>query len=114
MSESETAKRSEYEGWAIVEVMGHRRLAGYIREASIAGGAFVRIDVPDDSGIALTQLYGPGSIYAITFVTEQLARSLAKMWQPQPVRPWELPGPTNAGHAAEEIDVETPCPTDEF
>lgn len=36
-----------FEGWAILELMGHRRLGGYIREQEIAGQAFLRIDVPE-------------------------------------------------------------------
>lgn len=33
-------------GWAILELMGHRRLAGYVSEQEIAGAAFIRVDVP--------------------------------------------------------------------
>lgn len=36
-----------YEGWAILELMGHRKLAGYLSEQTIGGSAFVRIDVPN-------------------------------------------------------------------
>jgi hypothetical protein len=43
------ADESAFEGWAILELMGHRRLAGYVQEATIAGGAFIRLDVPGDA-----------------------------------------------------------------
>lgn len=36
-----------YEGWAIVELMGHRRLGGYIRQAEQFGVAMLRLDVPE-------------------------------------------------------------------
>jgi hypothetical protein len=40
-----------FEGWAFLELMGHRRLGGYVSEATVAGAGFLRIDVPgDDSG----------------------------------------------------------------
>jgi hypothetical protein len=38
-----------FEGWAILELMGHRRLGGYLREQDVAGAAFIRIDVPEHS-----------------------------------------------------------------
>lgn len=36
-----------FEGWAIVELMGHRRLAGYVRQAEQFGVAMLRLDVPE-------------------------------------------------------------------
>ena len=36
-----------FEGWAIVELMGHRRLAGYVRQAEQFGAAMLRLDVPE-------------------------------------------------------------------
>jgi len=43
-----TDKGKPFEGWAILELMGHRRLAGRLTEALVAGAAFIRIDVPGD------------------------------------------------------------------
>jgi hypothetical protein len=37
---------AEFEGWAILELIGHRRLAGYVRPAQLAGAGLIRIDVP--------------------------------------------------------------------
>lgn len=45
--------REGFEGWAFLELMGHRKLAGHVSEATIGGGSFIRIDVPggcDGSG----------------------------------------------------------------
>lgn len=41
-------KKPPFEGWAILELMGHRRLGGYVSEATVAGAGFLRIDVPGD------------------------------------------------------------------
>lgn len=80
-----------YEGWAIVELMGHRRLAGRVAEASIAGGAFLRLDVPGpDEGDTATQFYAPGAVYCITPTSEEIARKVAQGAQPAPVTRWEL------------------------
>ena len=37
-----------FEGWAILELMGHRRLAGYLREQTVSGASFLRLDVPGE------------------------------------------------------------------
>jgi hypothetical protein len=39
--------REQFSGWAIVELMGHRRLGAYVREAEIAGAAMLRLDIPE-------------------------------------------------------------------
>ncbi|KLL11564.1 hypothetical protein [Protofrankia coriariae] len=76
--------------WAILELFGHIRRAGRVREQEIAGQGFLRLDIPDgDSWI--TQLISPKAIYALTPTTEELARAAATRWQPEPVHPWELP-----------------------
>lgn len=35
-----------FAGWAVLELMGHRRLGGYVQEATVAGVGMLRIDVP--------------------------------------------------------------------
>lgn len=80
-----------FEGWAVLELMGHRRLAGYVSEQEIAGKGFLRLDVPDGDTTAATQFYSPASVYCLTPTTEDIARSVAKRNQPTPVQRWELP-----------------------
>lgn len=74
--------------WVIIELLGHRRLAGYLTEQEIAGASFLRLDVPADPPV--TQYYAPGSVYAITPTTEEIARAVARGSRPSPVRRWEL------------------------
>lgn len=89
-----------FEGWVILEVMGHRRLAGYIREQEIAGRAFLRIDVPTDP--PATQFYGAESVYCLTPTTEETARAACGLSRVAPVARWELPAaPTPREHVAE-------------
>lgn len=81
-----------FEGWAILELMGHRRLAGYVREQTVAGAGFLRIDVPGPDGTPVaSQLYSPGALYCLTPTTEDIARRVAAGCQPEPVTRWELP-----------------------
>ena len=82
----------KYEGWSIMELMGHRRLAGYVTEQEIAGARMLRIDVPGEGDeVHATQFYSPSSLYCLTPVTEEVARGLARRTKPAPVQRWELP-----------------------
>ena len=95
-----------FAGWVILELMGHRRLAGYLTEQEIAGEGFLRLDVPADEGTLLertaTQFYRPGAVYCITPTSEETARRVAKLGQPEPVKRWELPAPDDADDDDEE------------
>lgn len=87
---SDTAEPT-FDEWVICELMGHRRLAGRVREVQIAGAGFLRLDIPaagDDPG--RTQFLAPGSVYALHPVTEETARAAAVGWRPEPVSRWEL------------------------
>lgn len=43
-----------FEGYAILELMGHRRLAGYVSEVEIAGAAMLRLDIPEHPAAVCT------------------------------------------------------------
>ena len=88
--------------WVILELMGHRRLAGFLTEQEIAGKGFLRLEIPGRQGA--TQLYNPASVYCITPTTEAIARAVAADARPEPVRRWELP--VSVGGDAEEYDPE--------
>ena len=84
-------ENTKFEEWAILELMGHRRLAGKITDAVIGGGAFLRIDIPMDDDKWTSQYYSPQSVYCISPVSEERARMVAKNNQPAPVHRWEFP-----------------------
>ena len=81
---------NKFEEWAVLEIMGYRRLSGKVTEAVIGGGNFIRIDIPSDNGKYTTQYYSPSSIYCITPTSEDIARQFAKSNQPEPINRWEL------------------------
>lgn len=83
-------QKPAFEGWVILELMGHRRLAGYLSEQTIGGTSFLRIDVPGAEGNVATQLYSGSAVYCITPTTEAIARKVAKSSEPAPVTRWEL------------------------
>lgn len=88
-------EQTGYEAWSILELMGHRRLGGFVREVQVAGVGFLRIDVPGDTDgeTHSTQFYPPSSVYCLTPVSEAAARIVAKQTRPEPVTQWELPSP---------------------
>lgn len=82
----------KFEGWAILELMGHRRLGGFVTETEMAGAGVLRIDVPGEGDeVYATQFYSPGSMYCLTPTTEEAARAVAVRNRPEPVHQWELP-----------------------
>ena len=82
-----------FAGWCILEIMGHRRLGGWVTETVIAGAGFLRIDIPNDESVTVsaTQYYPPSSLYAMTPCSESAARAVARANKPEPVQRWELP-----------------------
>lgn len=86
------ADTDTFDGWAILELLGHRRLGGYLSEATIAGASFLRIDIPQagDDHPPVTQFYSASSVYAITPTTEEVATAAARYVRFQPVNRWQL------------------------
>lgn len=123
------------EVWAVVELMGHVRLAGRLTEEEKFGAKMGRLDIPktpdpkcpacegtgrarllvdDDEASCwnccgfVTQYFGGGSVYRITFVTEEAARLVAARSQPEPVHSWELPEQLSPATASDDSDDEIP------
>jgi hypothetical protein len=102
---------TDYEGWGILELMGHRRLAGKLSTQKVAGASFLRIDIPAKPGTAVetefqaTQFINPTSIYAMHPTTEEVARAVASKISPEPVTTWDvkalMPAPVSAEAEAE-------------
>ena len=92
-------------GWAILELMGHRRLAGWVSEQDIGGARMLRIDVYDESAgddleSRVTQFYSASAVYALTPASERVCRRMG-----------ETLG--NAARPVSEFDLRLPEPTSE-
>lgn len=100
-------QETDYEGWGILELMGHRRLAGKLSTQKVAGASFLRIDIPAKAGTAVeteyqaTQFINPTSIYAMHPTTEAVARAVAARIEPEPVTTWDVKALMPAPVAAE-------------
>lgn len=122
----ETTER--FETWALVEIMGHKQLAGLVRETTLAGAGMLRVDVPavpGEPGVpgrspgrdgmpAFTKLLSPSAIYAITPVQEDVVRRMAASLREQPVEVWRLDAcralpPAQVAEVEEEDEDEPRC-----
>jgi hypothetical protein len=85
--------------WAVLELMGHRRLTGYVTEETHFGVGVIRIDIhgADREAPAIaTQWYSPSSLYCLTPTTEEIARAANN--RPAPIQRWELPALQETSH----------------
>lgn len=86
------SSEDKFDTWAIVDLFGHSKVAGRVTEAAIAGGAFIRVDVPEVKGQPEhTRYFGPAAIYSISPVSEAVARHLAECITSAPVSIYDLP-----------------------
>ncbi|MEW9304701.1 hypothetical protein [Labrys neptuniae] len=78
-----------FSSWAKLELMGHRTRVGFVQEVEMFGGKLLRIDIPANGG-DVTEFYGCSSVYALSPVSEEIARDYMKRCSdPRPVRPME-------------------------
>lgn len=86
---SEEQATYETEQWAIVELMGHKIVAGKVSKSEMMGKPLLRVDVPAVGNTpAFTQMYGEAAIYCITFVDEPTAMKTATYVQVKPIIPY--------------------------
>lgn len=85
------------EQWSIVELMGHRQLAGRVSEIQRYGTTMMRIDVPQKDGSMVTQFYGGAAVYSETPSTkETVVNWLSDRYGWNEVRQLSLPEGTRA------------------
>jgi hypothetical protein len=87
----------KFQQWCILDIMGHQRFAGLVTEETVAGAAFLRIDIPATGNqVAFTKLFSPSSVYSITPTTEELATAMAASINNAPIAVYDLPAEMQA------------------
>lgn len=100
-----------FDEWAILELMGHRRIAGHVVEVQVAGAGMLRVDIPAaDASPAVTQYVSPASVYAIHPTTEEIATAAARSWRPKPVSRFELEPARTVNGTTDDDDCTCPDP----
>lgn len=86
------AKEGKLETWAVLELMGHQRLAGFTREVSLGSAAMLRVDVPEIDGVpAFTKFVAPAALYAVTPCTQEIAMAIIRRDRVTPVTLFAMP-----------------------
>ncbi len=81
----------KFEMFMVVELFGHQKISGKVSEQTIGGNGFIRVDVPQTTRRdGFTKFYGGGAIYAMTPVSEQVAKLMAERLQSEPVSEYTL------------------------
>lgn len=84
----------KFDQWALVELYGHQRIVGRVREATIGGCSFVRVDVPAvGEQKEFTRYFGQNAIYSLNPIAEGVAMQLAERFRNPPVSAYDLPAP---------------------
>ena len=84
--EEEKVYQVEAGTWVILELFGHKVVAGYMSKDESLGAPLVRVDVPKTSLFpGFTRHYNPSAIYSISYVSEEVARVTAESIKENPV-----------------------------
>lgn len=125
-------QQARFDGWAIVDVLGHQRYVGYVTTDAYGAAVLFRIDVPaleerervtkapgyiqgrgycpagttvkEGAVAGYTKLIGAGSVYAITPCTKEAALEALEQSQPRPLMSVALP-PERALAASDDNDA---------
>lgn len=97
-----TTEPEKFDQFALIEIFGHRRLAGRVTEQSIGGTNLLRVDVPaTQSHPAWTTFIGGSAIFSLSIASEDICRRHAEYLKCSPVMVYEiqqqlLPAPPHA------------------
>lgn len=81
----------KFETWAIVEVMGHIKYAGFVTAETVAGSAMLRVDVPEVKDRApFTKYLATGALYGVTPCSEPTARARAERIRAVPFQTYDI------------------------
>lgn len=107
MQEARVVSAPTFQGWAIVELMGHRVRAGMVQEVEMAGGKLLRVDIPTDGG-DVTEFYSTGAIYSLRPCSEAIARDHADGYSdPRPIKPVDYRERKAVSYNGGDDDLET-------
>lgn len=82
--------KENFKGWAVLELMGHRRLAGYVEEVEVASAKMLRITVYPKDAQPWQQYYGAAALYCLSPVSEEVARKIMENSDAEPTFAWEV------------------------
>lgn len=91
MTDQNANVQPDFESYAIVELMGHVRMTGLVREVERFGSKVGEINVIDKAGeVVATQFFGGAGLYRMTLCDKQTAMDLAARPQLDSGVTWSL------------------------
>lgn len=82
---------SKFEATAIIELMGHQRIAGHVTEIQLGGHSLLQVDVPETKSVpAFTRILSPSAIYAINPCTPEMAQMAAESIKSKPIMEFDM------------------------
>lgn len=76
----------KFDVWGILELFGHKKIAGRISEQSIGAITLIRVDVPGEGDQpGFTKMFGGSAIYGLTPTDELTARAAARSFEEKPL-----------------------------
>jgi hypothetical protein len=73
----QTIETQPFKTWCIIELLGHKTIAGFATETRLAGADFIAVLIPHVEGTTTTELVSPAAVYRITPCTEETARMVS-------------------------------------
>lgn len=109
---SEGREEPRFASWCLVELMGHRKLAGYVTDDMLAGVKILRIDEPDlgPDRPGRSVFFNTTAIYALRPATEELVMAMAPNWVTPEITEWSLPSSFRQAVRAALASVASPQP----
>lgn len=100
-------EKEKLEQFAVVEMMGHRKIVGKITESDIGTGSLLKVTVLGKNGTPeRTEYIGVASIYCLTIVDEEVAVLSAKSYTPEPTWAYGLSQRSlSSGQYEDDIDI---------
>ena len=81
----------KFESWALVELMGHNKIAGKVTEHKFGNQSMLRVDVPAIGELpAFTKIIAVNAVYAINPLTERDATDYATTLKAKPLDIWDM------------------------
>ena len=81
----------KFEIWALVELMGHNKIAGRVTEHKFGNQSMLRVDVPAVNNLpAFSKIIAVNAVYAINPLTEQDATEYAEQLKAKPLDVWDM------------------------
>ncbi|NMC84317.1 MAG: hypothetical protein GYA58_03425 [Anaerolineaceae bacterium] len=83
---SEVTQEIEKGRWVILELFGHKVIAGYMSTDESLGAPLIRLDVPETRAYpAFTRHYNPSAIYSVSYVSQEAVQYTAEAISENPV-----------------------------